>query len=146
MWTQWRRWNWGLQQSPSRKSRLSPDHKLLLTASTWLYWLTCVSWPLAAGVAVWAAQHREQTDVCFHCVTVSFGFLIGSHVTENSSLTARAGEMKTKRRLRTVGRQERVRVIFVVLSDTVVSESGAFSLWWSAVRAYDCLVNNGQLV
>ena len=49
-------------------------------------------------------------------------------------------------KLRTVGGRERVRVILVVLSDTVVSESGAFSLWWSAVRAYDCLVNDGQLV
>lgn len=145
MWTQWRRWNWGLQQSPSRKSRLSLDRKLLPTASTWLDWLTHVSWRLAAGVAVWATQqHRAQIAVGFSPI---YSFLLVFNCLSRCSKTAtRLGKVKTKRRRRTVGRQERVRVILGVLSDTVVSESSVFSLWWSAVRAYDCLVNNGQLL
>lgn len=66
--TQWKRWNWGLQQSPGRKSRLSQDHKLLLAASTWLDWPLRVSWPPAAGTAVWAAL--QGTKRCFHCVLI----------------------------------------------------------------------------
>lgn len=137
--TQWKRWNWGLQQNPGRKSRLSQDRKLLLAASTWLDWPLRVSWPPAAGMAVWAAL--QGTKRCFHCV------LIGRPSCRKQQPRQHGlGNVNQTKAQNREAPSERVRVISVVLSVSVVRESGAFSLWWSAVSTYDRLVSNSQLL
>lgn len=137
--TQWKRWNWGLQQSPGRKSRLSQDRKLLLAASTWLDWPLRVSWPPAAGRAVWAAL--QGTKRCFHCVLIGRPSCRKQQPRQHG--LGRVNQTKAQNR---EAPSERVRLISVVLSVSVVRESGAFSLWWSAVSAYDRLVSNSQLL
>lgn len=93
MWNQWRRWNWGLQQSPSRKSRLSLDRKLLPTASTWLDWLMHVSWRWAACVA---NNTGHKLLLVFCCSAVFRAFLIGSFHTEDGTSQLGRETIKTK--------------------------------------------------
>ena len=88
---------------------------------------------LTAGVAVWAAQQRgAPAAVCLQL------HLVSNWLSCLRKQQKWNGDWSWE--------QQRARVILVVLSDTVVRESRVFSLWWSAVAAYDCLLNSSQLL
>lgn len=131
MWTQWRRWNWGLQhQIKALPEPLTTTHGLHLTPLADAHQLT-------AGQPCCRVSDNNNTAckkrrLCrpLYSFPFFFFFFFNSLSCCNKRHPSRQGSKRqNKWGRRAVVRQQRARVILGVLSDAVVSESSVFALW-----------------
>lgn len=129
---QWRRWNWGLQQSPSRKSRLSLDHK----TTTHSLHLTRLADACQVTIGCWCCRASNTTTqaqtVCFslrYCFYLVFFVFFSILSLPFQQLSVLAGQKKSpQRNIRTEGRQERVSYFSCVIRHCGQWEQCVFSV------------------